>query len=390
MNHQPTFRAGENADVVIVGGGVIGLTIARALALRGIEVMLLERARPGAEASHAAGGILGPQAEADCADDFFALACKSRDMYPEFATTLLEESGINTELNTTGTLYLGFTENDQEQMERRYEWQKRAGLAVEKLSPTEARRLEPAIAETVCCALRFPLDIQVENRRLLTALVAANERLGVRLITGVNVESLRLEHNRVAGVETSAGFVSSRKVIVAGGAWSSLISASGLSSKRLPRVGIEPVRGQMICFQANCHLARHVLYSPRGYIVPRNDGRVLAGSSSERAGFAKDVTAAGLHLILSNALEISPGVASLPLVDTWAGLRPRAADDLPVIGPCEIEGLYYATGHYRNGILLAPITGELIAEAIVGNVVSDLCCPFVPDRFDLVSVKGFA
>ena len=386
MAIQETFRANESASVVIIGGGVIGLSIARALALNGVsDVMLIERAKLGAEASYAAGGILAPQAEADRADDFFRLACRSRDTYPNFAAALLEETRTDIELDTTGTLYIAFTEHDEEEIEKRYEWQTRAGLTVEKLTKGEARRLEPCISETIRGALRFPLDIQVENQKLLLALIAANKKLNVRLVTSTNVQSVRIEHGRVEGVETSRGFVSTRRVVVAAGAWTSFITASDAP---LPRVRIEPVRGQMVCFETNPRIARHVLYSPRGYLVPRVDGRLLAGSTSERAGFEKCVTEKGLHSILSHALEIAPAISRLPVTSTWAGLRPRAEDDLPVLGPCaEIEGLFYATGHYRNGILLAPFTGELIAKAIAGNVHSDLLEPFAPDRFELAGVN---
>jgi glycine oxidase len=159
------------------------------------------------------------------------------------------------------------------------------------------------------------------------------------------------------------------------------------TGQHLPRVRVEPVRGQMLCFQTNPRLARHILYSPRGYLVPRLDGRILAGSTTEQAGYTKEVTADGAHEVLSHALEIAPAVASLEIVDSWAGLRPRADDDLPVLGPCEIEGLFYATGHYRNGILLAPLTGQLIAEAIIGNVTSPLLSRFAPNRFDLVGAR---
>jgi glycine oxidase len=386
MSTQKTFMSGDSAEVVIIGGGVIGLSIARALTLRGVsEVMLLERASLGAEASFAAGGILAPQAEADQADEFFNLACNSRDMYPAFAATLLEETGIDIELDAAGTLYVSLTEHDEAEIERRYEWQTRAGLSVEKLTKEEARRLEPCISENIRGALSFPLDIQVENRRLLVALIAANEKHGVRLITNTTVASVRIEHGRVAGVETSRGFVSTRRVVVAAGSWTSFITASDVA---LPRVRIEPVRGQMVCLEANPRIARHVLYSPRGYLVPRADGRLLAGSTSEHAGFEKHVTASGLHSILSRALEIAPAISGLPVTSTWAGLRPRAEDDLPVLGPCaEIEGLFYATGHYRNGILLAPLTGELIAEAIAVNVHSDVFSSFAPGRFELASVN---
>ena len=381
--------------MVIVGGGVIGLAVARALALRGLsDVILIERGSLGAESSSAAAGMLAPQAEADCADDFFHLTCQSRDMYPAFAAALLEETGIDIELDTTGTLYLAFTDDDATEIKRRYEWQSQVGLALEILRGEEARHLEPAISENVCAALRFPLDGQVENRRLISALAASTEKLGVRLVTGTNVTSLKTDQRgTIAGVETSLGFVSSETVVIAGGAWTSSlglkpISGNPSSDKTLPNLCIEPVRGQMLCFEANPQIARHVIYTPRGYIVPRRDGRLLAGSTTEHAGFDRRVTAEGVSSILSAALEIAPRIGALHLAASWAGLRPRAADGLPVLGPyAEIDGLFYATGHYRNGILLAPITGELIAGAIVDKVASTSLGIFSPGRFELVSVS---
>jgi len=352
-----------SADVVIVGGGVIGLTIARALALRGMrDVCLVERGNLGTEASWAAAGMLLPQVEADAADEFFNLACQSRDLYPAFAAALREETGIDVELDTTGTLYLALTEHDHEEIEKRFEWQTRAGLSVERLSGTEARALEPCISEATLGALRFPKDIQVENRRLLSALANSVNKLGVDIVTQTSVESLNIEGNRVRGVQTSRGAINCPTTVIAAGTWSSFIK----TSPEPP--AIEPIRGQMVCLEAKPQLTRHVLYSPRGYLVPRQDGRLLAGSTSEHAGLAKCVTAGGIAGILRNVLEISPAISELPVVDTWAGLRPRAADGLPVIGPCgEIDGLFYATGHYRNGILLAPLTGELISKAIVSS-----------------------
>ena len=374
------------ADVVIIGGGVIGLAIARALALRGVrDVLLIERGSLGAEASSAAAGMLAPQAEANRAHEFFFLTCESRDMYPAFASALLAETGIEIELETTGTLYLAFTQHDAEELEKRYEWQQQAGLPVESLSSAAARKLEPSICEDVRACLRFPLDTQVENRRLISALVSANEKLGVRLETGTAVVSLKIERGRIVGIETSRGFVAAASVVIAGGAWSSLLGAADIA---LPNLRIKPVRGQMLCFEAQPQIVRHVIYSPRGYIVPRRDGRLLAGSTTEHAGFEKHVTAAGVQSILSAAIEISPRIASLPMTDSWAGLRPRAADTLPVLGPCaEIEGVFYATGHYRNGILLAPITGELIARAIVDEVFPAKLKIFSPDRFGMVKVN---
>lgn len=376
-------QTSDTADVVIIGGGVIGLAVARALALRGVrDVRLIERNSLGAESSSAAAGMLAPQAEANRAHEFFYLTCQSRDLYPAFAATLLEETGIDIELETTGTLYLAFTEKDESELERRYQWQRQAGLPLEKLSAATARELEPSICENLRAALKFPLDTQVENRRLISALAAANKRLGVRMETGTAVTSLKIERGRVAGVETSRGSVAADRVVIAGGAWSSLL---GASEAALPRLGIKPVRGQMLCFGANPPVTRHVVYSPRGYIVPRRDGRLLAGSTTEHAGFEKRVTAAGMQSILSAALEIAPRIAELPMTDSWAGLRPRAADTLPVLGPCaEIAGVFYATGHYRNGILLAPVTGELIARAVVDGVFPPSLSIFSPDRFGMV------
>ena len=379
-------QTSKTADVVIIGGGVIGLAVARALAMRGVrDVRLIERSSLGAESSSAAAGMLAPQAEANRPHEFFHLTCQSRDMYPGFASALLEETGIDIELETTGTLYLGFTEHDAEELDQRYEWQNKAGLAIERLSADMARKLEPAICENVRAALRFPLDTQVENRRLISALAAANQRLGVHMETGTNVVSLRTERGRLRGIETSRGSVATDCVVIASGAWSSFLGAPDIA---LPNLRIKPVRGQMLCFATNPQICGHVVYSPRGYIVPRRNGRLLAGTTSEDAGFKKCVTGAGVHAILSAALEISPRIATLSLTDSWAGLRPRAADTLPVLGPCaEIEGVFYATGHYRNGILLAPVTGEIIARAIADGVVPPSLNVFSPDRFGMVTVN---
>jgi glycine oxidase len=378
MSFSKTFRPHETANVVIIGGGVIGLTIARALSQRGVrDVMLIERGRPGGEASWAAGGILAPQVEVDHQDEFFRLACASRDLYPEFAESLKDETGVDVELDTVGTLCLGFTPSDEEELRRRHQWQTGAGLQVEWLTGDDARRLEPCVAANARCALRFPRDIQVENRRLVDALVRSNEELGVQLIINTAVTALRIKDKRVCGVETSNGFVAAPIVVVAAGAWSSLID-----SPSLPPIQVEPVRGQMLCFSADPHIARHVNYSPRGYLVPRRDGRVLAGSTAERVGFDKRVTDDGVSAIRSMALEISAAIAGLPIIDSWAGFRPRAPDDLPVLGPwAEIGGLLYATGHYRNGILLAPITGLVIADAIVDGAFPANLKAFSPNRF---------
>jgi glycine oxidase len=390
----------KGADVVVVGGGVIGLAVSRELARRGARVVLLERGELGAESSWAAAGMLAPQVEANSADAFFALASASRDLYPNFARELYEESGVCIELDRTGTLYLAFTEADEEECERRYEWQTRAGLQVERLTAREVRTLEPQVSARVRSALRFPLDGQVENRRLTSALAKACENSGVRVITGTEVTSIKVEPGRGAvAVETSLGETrAAMAVVVAGGAWSSLLprrdvaavlhhNGGGGGEASVPR--IEPVRGQMLCFAPAANavpaaLVRHVVYSPRGYLVPRRDGRLLAGTTTEHAGFDKSLTEAGRQAITTHAREIAPAVDGLVLSDAWAGLRPHGGDSWPLIGACGgVPNLFYATGHYRNGILLAPLTGALVADMILqrGGVVPDLLQPFTLERF---------
>lgn len=373
----------ERADVCVVGGGVIGLALARALARRGASVVLVERGQAGAEASWAAGGMLAPQAEADARDAFFALACASRDAYPAFADELLAESGVDIELDRTGTLYLAFDEQEAVELARRYQWQRGAGLAVERLTGDEARALEPQLSARVQSALRFPHDGQVDNRQLVAALKRAAAGYGVRVLEQTEVTMVHVAGERACGVETANGPINAGAVVIACGAWSSLLPiefAPGHAAQveLCPRVA--PVRGQMLCFAARPPVVRHVVYGPRGYLVPRRDGRLLAGSTSEHAGYEKAVTAAGLHAITTHALEIAPALGALPFVDAWAGLRPHAAQsDWPVLGQSrEVAGLYFATGHYRNGILLAPSTADLLAELIITHNSPQALAPFAP------------
>ena len=367
----------EAAKIVIIGGGIIGLTIARALARRGgRNVAVIEKHQFGQGASWAAGGILAPQIEAKQDDDFFQLACASRDLYPAFAQALEAESGIDVGFNDSGTIYVAFTEADESDFQARYDWQQNRGLAVEWLTGDAARRLEPCLSPTVRCALRFPNDYQVENRSLVRALLISNERLGVRLIPECEARRLVIEDDRIAAVETSQGLINASTVVIAAGAWSSTVAGN-------KAISVAPVRGQMLCFEPQPPFARHVIYSARGYLIPRRSGRLLAGSTTEEAGFEQRVTPEGIEAIKSMAFEIAPTLESCRVVDSWAGFRPRSKDELPILGrPKKVAGLFYATGHYRNGILLAPITGELIAEAILTGIDPPLISAFSADRFD--------
>ncbi|HEX8284920.1 MAG TPA: glycine oxidase ThiO [Pyrinomonadaceae bacterium] len=363
---------GERADVAVVGGGVAGLAAARELARRGLGVAVLEDGRAGS-ASRAAAGMLAPQAEADRADELFELLCASRDMYPDFAASVGEESGISVELERTGTLFLALNEEDEEEVERRFAWQSRAGLEVERLTAAGARALEPNVSPQVRVALRFPRDWQVESRRLAAALDAAAEGLGVRVIRAVEAQGVRVAAGRATGVVTSEGELDAGAVVFAAGAWHSrLRKFSDDGSAHLnddPEV--EPVRGQMLCFRQPdpaAPLFRHTVYGARGYLVPRRDGRLLAGATTEQAGFDCRVTEEGARSIAAGAAELAPAVAALEVADSWAGLRPRAADGLPVLGESgDVRGLFYAAGFYRNGILLAPAAGEIVADLVTGR-----------------------
>lgn len=378
-------------DAAVVGGGVIGLATARELAGRGLHIVLIERnARVGMEASHAAAGMLAPQAEANAADDFFRLCAASRDLYPRFAAELLAETNIDIEFDETGTLYLAFVETDEAELSARFAWQRDAGLSVERLSANDVREIEPNLSRDVRFGLRFPRDTQIEPRCLVAALEKSCKLRGVRIITNAEVSSLKIERGHVCGVGTSRGFIASKMVIIAGGAWSSFVE---IPNFEMPQ--IEPVRGQMLCFDARPpkHLdrqfMRHVVYSPRGYIVPRRDGRMLAGSTSELVGFNKNVTEEGKHAIEKKAREIAPEIARLELIDSWAGLRPHAKDDLPLIGRAtdEIQNLYFAAGHFRNGILLAPLTADALAALIVDNELAPLIVPFTPERMKRIAAS---
>lgn len=368
----------HTAEIVIIGGGIIGLATARALALRGAgRIAILESGSFGAEASHAAGGMLAPTAEADKDNAFLKLACASRDLYPDFAAQLRESTGCDIELDRTGTLYLALNETDEYEIAQRHAWQTRAGLPVEWLNGAEAREREPAIASHARAALSFPHDWCVDNRLLIKSLIADCKRLGVFLAHNAAVRELQTENGRVTAALTDDTLFTAETFIVTAGAWSSRI---GRGRSGAPAwLEAVPVRGQMLCFQAQKGQLRHVLYSPRGYVIPRLDGRIVTGSTTERAGFTKDLTLAGLHAVTTHALEIAPSLTAAPLVQSWSGLRPYAGTGWPVIGPDpELAGLFYATGHYRNGILLAPLTGELVAESIVRQTVETIPPPFRP------------
>jgi glycine oxidase len=371
----------EKADAVVIGAGVIGCAIAWRLGQVGMRVVVVERGAVGAEASHAAGGMLAPLAEAERRDDFFNLAVASLAIYADFARELKASSGIDVEYRDEGTLYLALTDEDEDEIERRWRWQCETGLNVKRLSAGCALKLEPALNRSLRFALKFPGDHQVDNRRLTIALHAAARNAGVEFLTHTEAQELLTESSagrtRIIGVATARGEIRAGAVVMAAGSWSSLLRCDEAQPFE-----IEPARGQMVAVETPATAARHVIYSRRGYLVPRLSGYLIAGSTTEHAGYDKRVTAGGIASIIKNAIEIMPCLADQTVIETWAGLRPRSPDDLPILGADpRVEGLIYATGHYRNGILLTPITAQAISEFIVKGESRVNLAPFSVARF---------
>jgi glycine oxidase len=361
------------SKVLIIGGGVIGLSIARSLSKKGIkEITILERGEVGKEASYAAAGMLAPHAEAEKLDDFFNICSESLSLYPQFSDELFDETGIDIALDKSGTLYLAFTENDVAEITKRYDWQKQNGLKVEHLSAQEIRKIEPFVSPDVREGLFFPNDWQVENRKLIAALHKFCELNGVQIIENTEVKNLSKNFAETIGKKYDFDIL-----IVANGAWLSLIKTVDFT---LPDV--RPIRGQMISFKTAKRLFTKVIYSPRGYIVPRKDGKIIAGASVEDAGFDNRTTDFEIEKIMENTFEISPSLSNLSVAEKWSGLRPCSPDNLPVLGEI-YSNIFIAAAHYRNGILLAPKTAELITETIVSGTISNYFKTFNPNRFSL-------
>ena len=366
-------------EVLIIGGGIIGLSLARELKRKGLkQVTILEKnSMCGAEASNAAAGMLAPQAEADKLDDFFRFCAESRDLYENFAAELFVETGVDIELNKSGTLYLALTEIDSEEIVQRYQRQKNAGLKVDLLSANDAKRFEPFVSTDVRESLFFPDDWQVENRKLIHALDKFAEFNEMEIFENTEIKSLIIENCKIIGADTGIEKFYAEKVVLTAGAWTSLIETENFV---LPKV--RPIRGQMISFHTAKQLFERVIYSPRGYLVPRRDGRILIGATVEDVGFDKQVTLAGIEYLRETAFEIAPSLANLEISETWTSFRPFCNDALPILGEISgIENLYIATGHYRNGILLAPLTAKLLAEKIVEDKTSDYLRLFNLNRF---------
>ena len=363
--------------MVIVGAGVIGLSVARELLCRGMSAILVDPRQPGMGASWASAGVLAPQGARPFYRPYLDLCMASRDMFADWSAALLAESGIDIEYRTEGGLQVAFDEEESEELAQRYHHQRELGLPVDRLTSEEVRTLEPMLSPETWCGLFFEGMHQVENRRLVRALVASVKGRGGEFRIGDPVVDLIVRNNRVAGVILPDGRIGADRVVIAAGAWSGL--QNWIPGLPLP---VEPVRGQMVCVDGSGFPAVTRIINGLGqYLVPRRDGRVLFGATVEKTGFDTSVTAGGLSAVMEQGLRMAPGLAGAPVVETWAGLRPMSKDGKPILGPSSLEHLVLATGHYRNGILLAPITGRLVADHIATGEVPEAMGPFLVDRF---------
>jgi len=369
-------RTKNQQRCVVIGGGVIGCSVAWELARHGIDVTVLERSVPGAEASSAAAGILGAQLECAEPGPLFELAVKSRALHAPWAERLGRTTGIDVEYRASGLIHLEFGAAALKRARARYAFQKRAGQRVVELGARALRERVPTLSPKAAYALHFPDDARIDPKALFRALRIAAEREGAVFRSGAYVRRVVRDGERVSGVELDdASVVPATDVVVAAGSWSSLVEGAPL-----PSGGVVPARGQIVELLLPAPLFAPVLHGPRCYLVPRDDGRVLIGSTLEFVGYKREVTAGAVRDLLDAALELCPALAGAQLAQSWSSFRPYVKDGLPVIGATQTQGLVIATGHHRNGILLAPITAEAVGALVRGRRPRLDLSAFSPER----------
>jgi glycine oxidase len=370
-------RPPRMADAVVVGGGLVGCAVARALARRGLATVVLERGRVGGEASSAAAGLVAPQAECDAPGPLMTAGIASRRRYARFVAAIEAESDVDVAYRRDGILYVAPTAADAAALLARVRWQRAAGLRATRVGVALARRWVPWLPDRLTAAAHFPDDHRVDNERLAWAIGVAARRAGVRVIEGVTGIGVTASRGRVVRVATSRGAIATPLVVDAAGAWAAEIALP----RGVARPRVRPVRGQIVVLRPRRGRLRMPLYAAHAYLVPRPDGRVLAGSTYEDVGFDKRVTAGAMARILGTALAMAPGLADATVEGSHAGLRPGTADGLPIVGRAPgVDGLFLATGLYRSGILLAPLVADAIADLALDGRTTLPIAAFDPAR----------
>lgn len=372
LNHRPT--------VAIIGAGVMGLGIGWRLAAGGCRVDVFERGEAGRGASWAAAGMLAAGVEAEPGEDtLLTLNQASQRLWPEFAQALERASGNPIGYRDEGTLVVALTRDDAERLRYNYDYQTRLGISLEWLTAAAARRREPHLKPGLTAAVFSPSDHQVDNRRVVAALRKAFTNTGGRLHEHTPVDAIDTEAGRVSGLRIGDTLHRADIVVLAAGAWSRQLAGLPVNFS-LP---VRPIKGQMMALGMDpvMPLLAHVLWAPGVYLVPRADGRLLIGATTEERGFDETLTAGGIYALLDAAWRVLPTIEELPIQEMWVGFRPGSRDDAPIIGASGIEGLVIATGHHRNGILLLPITVEAMTRLILDGQTMPQIAAFGSDRF---------
>jgi glycine oxidase len=368
-------------SVAIIGAGVIGLGIAWRLAARGVSVAVFDKGVSGAGASHAAAGMLAACAEAEPGEEaLVTLGRVSQARWPAFAAELKQASGVDVGLRPEGTLVVALTSDDQARLSHQLTFQQKLGLPLQWISAAETRRREPHLAGKLAGAVFSPEDTQVDNRKLAAALRIAAEAAGAIIREHQEVKTISSDAGRVDGIVLADGTkVGADVVVLAAGAWSR--SIDGLAPELRPPV--RPIKGQMLALRMDpaAPLLTHVVWAPGAYLVPRLDGRLLVGATVEEKGYDTSLTAGGILTLLEAAWRVVPAVEELPIDEMWVGHRPGSRDDAPILGTGPIDGLIYATGHHRNGILLTPVTADAIAQLVLEGAADPAIRPFGIERF---------
>ena len=379
MPGRPT--ATPSPDVIIVGGGVIGCSIAYHLTLAGSSVRLIERDRLASGASGVAAGMLAPQVEAHYDDPFFDLCLRGRDEHVELAEDLKDGVGLDVERRTTGVFRLALDEAERVELKRQMRWQVKRGLRAEWFEPHDLGALEPllsgAAGRLLAGGLWFPDEAQIHSQRLVAALAAASVQRKAVLSEGVWATEILVEGHRAIGVRTPAGVVEAESVVLAAGVWSTDIArAAGVE------VPVSPVKGQLITLRAIGRSLQRILWTGECYLVPKTGGQVILGATEEEGNYDRRPTLAGVGALATAALEQLPWAGQFTIEGVWAGLRPAAPDRFPIVGWAPgVDNLLVATAHYRNGVLLGPLTGRSVSEAIHTGVIASELAPFGLERF---------